>query len=314
MAANDSLNNASAAGVQTECCSPSLCTYTTPSFSGGDMMAETLRDLYLDLLKETLVRWGDDEVLPLSKKGPAAKRLVKYGLNKAVEQMGFQICKPVKFDAEKRTNGRDWPSHAITMIGTKRLDNLRYCVETILKENVPGDVIETGVWRGGGSIFMRAILKAHGDETRNVWCADSFKGLPQPNVEKYPQDNGLVWHLEDELAVPLETVKDNFRKFDLLDDQVKFLPGWFKDTLGAAPIDKISVLRLDGDMYESTMDALNPLYRKLSPGGFVVIDDYGITQDCCRGAIHDFRAAHSITEPIIDIDGWGAYWRRAPRH
>jgi O-methyltransferase len=274
------------------------------------MMTEPLRDLYLNLLEQTLIRWGDDEMFPLIEKGSFARRLVKYSLNRAVGQMGLQICKPVKFDAEKRTNGRDWPSQATTMIGKKRLDNLRYCVETVLTDDVPGDCIETGVWRGGASIFMRAILKAHGDQTRNVWCADSFQGMPNPDSEKYPRDKGIRWYLDPELAVSLEDVKDNFRKFDLLDDQVKFLPGWFKDTLGAAPIDRISVLRLNGVMYESTMEALDPLYPKLSPGGFLIIDDYGLPQDCCRRAIHDFRDAHGITEPIIDIDGWGAYWRR----
>jgi O-methyltransferase len=273
-------------------------------------MTEALRDLYLSLLEKTLIRWGDDEMYPLIENGTTARRLVKSSLNKAFVPMGLQLCRPVRFDAEKRMNGRDRPAQAATMIGKKRLDNLRSCVETVLAEGVPGDCIETGVWRGGASIFMRAILKAYGDETRTVWVADSFAGLPSPNSEKYPQDRGLRWYLDPELAISLEDVKDNFRKFDLLDDQVRFLQGWFKDTLGAAPIDKISVLRLNGVMYESTMDALVPLYPKLSPGGFLIIDDYGLPQDCCRQAIHDFRDAQGITEPIVDIDGWGAYWRR----
>jgi O-methyltransferase len=93
--------------------------------------------------------------------------------------------------------------------------------------------------------------------------------------------------------VSLETVQANFRAFDLLDERVKFLVGWFKDTLPSAPISAVSVLRLDGDMYESTMDALSALYAKVSPLGFVIVDDYG------------------ITEPLVDIDGFAVYWRRA---
>ncbi len=116
--------------------------------------------------------------------------------------------------------------------------------------------------------------------------------------------------MSPELAVSLESVKSNFKKFDMLDDRVKFLQGWFKDTLPAAPISTIAVLRLDGDMYESTMDTLNALYAKVSPGGFVIVDDYGLPEDACKRAVHDFRNAHGLTEPIIDIDGFGAFWRR----
>lgn len=274
-------------------------------------MTEQVGELYLGLLEKTLIRWGDDEMYPLLENGTATRRFVKSFLNKTFRPMGLQLCKPVRFDAEKRMIGRDRPAQAATMIGKKRLENLRYCVETVLRDGIPGDCIETGVWRGGAGIFMRAILKAYGDRTRSVWCADSFAGLPSPDEKKYPQDRGVRWYLDPELMISLEDVKNNFRKFDLLDEQVKFLPGWFKDTLGAAPIDTISVLRLNGVMYESTMDALVPLYPKLSPGGFLIIDDYGLPQDCCRRAIHDYRDANGITEPIIDIDGWGAYWRRA---
>jgi hypothetical protein len=273
-------------------------------------MTEPLRDLYLGLLEKSLIRWGDDEFYPLLENGTTSRRLVKSSLNKAFRPMGLQLCKPVRFDAEKRMSGRDRPAQAATMVGKKRLDNLRYCVETVLAEGIPGDCIETGVWRGGASIFMKAILKAHGDESRNVWVADSFEGLPRPDADKYPQDKGLTWYLDPELAISLEDVQDNFRKFDLLDDRVKFLKGWFKDTLAVAPIKSLSVLRLNGVMYESTMDAIVPLYPKLSPGGFLVIDDYGLPQDCCRRAIHDYRNVQGITEPIIDIDGWGAYWRK----
>ncbi|MCX7153222.1 MAG: class I SAM-dependent methyltransferase, partial [Proteobacteria bacterium] len=103
-------------------------------------------------------------------------------------------------------------------------------------------------------------------------------------------------------------VQANFAKYDLHDDQVRFLKGWFKDTLPAAPIAQLAVLRLDGDMYESTMDALNALYHKVSPGGFVIIDDYILPK--CRAAIGDFRRAKGISETIIDIDGAGVYWRK----
>ena len=78
------------------------------------------------------------------------------------------------------------------MIGLKRLNNLQHCAETVIREGVPGDFIETGVWRGGACIFMRAVLKAYGDTTRNVWVVDLFAGLPPPDAHTYPADAGDV--------------------------------------------------------------------------------------------------------------------------
>jgi hypothetical protein len=174
---------------------------------------------------------------------------------------------------------------------------------------VPGDLIETGVSRGGCSIFMRAILKAHGVTDRIVWVADSFAGLPRPDPRKYPADAGDVLYKRKDLAISLETVKANFERYGLMDDQVKFLKGWFKDTLPVMPAQKLAVIRLDGDMYESTMDSLINLYPKLQPDGFIIFDDYRLLAGC-RQAVHDYREKHAITEPIQTIDWSGVFWRR----
>ena len=203
----------------------------------------------------------------------------------------------------------DQPTSARTMIGSKRIDNLQFCVEQALADRVPGDLIETGVWRGGSTIFMRAILKAHDVKDRRVWVADSFEGLPPPNTEKFPEDEGDELYTKEVLSVSLEEVKKNFRRYGLLDGQVKFLKGWFRDTLPDAPVQKLAVARLDGDMYESTMDALVSLYPKLSPGGFLIVDDYGGIE-ACRKAVHDYRDEHGIKEEIKRIDWNGVYWRR----
>jgi O-methyltransferase len=212
-------------------------------------------------------------------------------------------------DHNLRGEGLDWPSMAQTMIGFKRLNNLQYCVETALKDGVPGDFVETGVWRGGACILMRAIMKANDVRDRSVWVVDSFEGVPKPDAGKYPADTGDVFHTFSDLAVSMEEVQQNFRAYDLLDEQVKFLKGWFKDTLPSAPIGKLAVARLDGDMYESTMDALSNLYSKLSVGGFLIVDDYGWVPGC-KKAVHDFRDQHGISETIELIDQTGAFWRR----
>lgn len=211
---------------------------------------------------------------------------------------------------EPQLEGGIWPSTAHTMIGFQSLDNLQFCVEDVLANDVPGDFIETGVWRGGASILMRAALKAHGVENRTVWVADSFEGLPPPNPEKYPHDAGDKAYTATELAISLEEVQSNFQRYGLLDDQVRFLKGWFSDTLPDAPIEKLAVARLDGDMYESTMDALTNLYPKLSVGGYLIVDDYGAVP-ACRQAVHDYREANDIDEEIHSIDQTGVFWQRA---
>ena len=214
----------------------------------------------------------------------------------------------VPFSAAHRENGLDWPSVAHSMIGTKRMLNLQTLAEHVLVHGVPGDFIETGVWRGGACIMMRAVLEAYGVRDRRVWVADSFQGLPRPDPAVYPADAGDTHFSFDELAVSVDEVRRNFARYGLLDDQVVFLEGWFRDTLPSAPVEKLAVMRLDGDMYESTMDALTSLYPKLSRGGFVIVDDYGYLESC-RRAVHDHRNTNGIVDPIHDIDGMGVFWQ-----
>lgn len=195
------------------------------------------------------------------------------------------------------------------MIGARRMDNLQECIERVLADRIPVDLIETGVWRGGATIFMRGLLRAHDVTDRLVWVADSFEGFPPPDPVAYPADrNKFLNSLNSILAVSLDEVKENFARYELLDDQVRFLAGWFRDTLPTAPIEQLAVLRLDGDLYESTILALEHLYPKLSIGGYVIIDDYNI--EPCLQAVSDFRMTHAIGEKIQRIDGSGIFWRR----
>jgi O-methyltransferase len=270
-----------------------------------------LPQLYLNQMIRDLTRFGEDELIPWGLRSPRSlKGRARSALIGLLRKRGLQVVRKVDFDPDKRMLGRDWPLLADTMIGVKRLRNICHCVQSVIQNNIAGDLVETGVWRGGGSIMMKAALEAFGDKSRVLWCADSFEGLPAPDIESYPQDAGMIWHTQTDLAISRDSVVANFQKYGLLDDRVKFLKGWFKDTLPTAPIESIAVLRLDGDLYESTMDALNNLYHKVSPGGFVIVDDYGIPEDTCRRAIHDFRAAQRITAPLQDIDGWGIFWAR----
>lgn len=260
---------------------------------------EELRAQYIDLLRAALTHslWPPVE--------PTRKSIVPDALKKVAPS----VFGHPKSKMEDLDEGRGWPELAHTMIGHRRMDNLRNCVETVIREGVEGDLIETGVWRGGACIFMRGILKAYGCSNRRVWVADSFTGLPPPDLTKAPADRGDRHFLYGQLAVSLEEVQSNFRAFGLLDDQVKFLQGWFKDTLPSAPIGDIAVCRLDGDMFESTDDALRNLYHRIVPGGFLIVDDYGAVPGC-RRAVDDFRQAHGIVDAILQIDWTGVYWRK----
>lgn len=211
------------------------------------------------------------------------------------------------YDPARREVGLDWPKTATTMIGTARMRNLRHLCERVIAEGTAGDFIETGVWRGGACIYMRAILEAHGDPGRRVIVADSFAGLPPPSPNEFPADAGDTHYQVDQLAVTRREVEGNFRRYGLLDERVVFLEGWFKDTLPRAPVDRISVLRLDGDMYESTQQALDALYAKVTPGGFVIVDDYVLKP--CALAVDEFRARHGIADPLVEVDGAAVWWQ-----
>lgn len=264
-------------------------------------------DQYIDVLKKSLIGWSEIG----STKWVRCHKGFEGFVNRVLGRIGlaqYQICKSHTIKLEAKFNGSERFPNGLTMIGLMRLNHLEVCIKDVVKNNVPGDFIETGVWRGGATIFMRGLLDVLGDTTRNVWVADSFEGLPdfdRTNEREAKRD------LDPSklLVVSLDEVKRNFKNYNLLDQRVKFLKGWFKDTIPTAPIEQLSILRLDGDYYESTMTVLEHLYPKLSPGGYLIIDDYSLNY--CRNAVEDYRNSHGITEPIQKIDWTGVYWKKS---
>jgi len=197
---------------------------------------------------------------------------------------------------------------AYSLLTHPSFDNIRFTMEDVLARGVQGDFIEAGAWRGGATIFMRAVLKVHGVTDRKVFVADSFEGFPKPDPD-LPIDSGFTHKGVEDMIAPFDQVRQAFDRYGLLDDQVVFLKGWFKDTLPVAPIQQLAVLRIDADMYEGTRDALVHLYPKLSPGGYVIIDDYGVLTPT-RQAVDDYRRDHGVTTELSGA-GWGAvFWRK----
>lgn len=270
-------------------------------------------DRYLDLLAQVLTRyaWIEDELVDLI--ATNWKRPFVAGLRRWLGRRGYRLVGPknpadVVATRERRRFGDDWPPTAETMVGLERLANVRELTERILDAGTPGDFLEAGVWRGGTTIYMRALLACYGVQNRTVWVADSFEGLPPPGSARLTVDNEFDFGNQELLRVGLATVKRNFERYGLLDDQVQFIEGWFADTLPSAPVERLAMLRLDADLYESTWQILTALYDRVVSGGFVIIDDYLL--DPCRAAVTEFREREGITAPIVTIDPSSVYWQR----
>lgn len=224
------------------------------------------------------------------------------------------VLRRTTFDPSKRKVGRDWPEFGYAMSGLARLNNVRRVLEDIFTNNVPGDFMECGVWRGGTSIFARSVIVAYG-ESRSVILADSFHGLPRSSTSK----DSDKWSKMDYLRVSQSQVQSHFRDFDLFDsDHVQFVVGFFSTSLKKFRIENIgrrqlSVIRADGDMYESCLHIIVYLYDLLSVGGYFIVDDW--TGFPCQEAITEFRKHVGINDKIILIDASSVYWQKtSPVH
>ncbi len=180
-------------------------------------------------------------------------------------------------------------------MGRARMRNLRHVLDVVREENVPGDLVECGTGRGGGAIFMRGYLDAHELRGRQVWVADRFR------VTEPAGEGVAAW-------ADLNTVRDGFARFNLLDDLVRFLVGPPAETLVDAPVEKVAVLRLGPGNIADAVAGLDALYERLSVGGYVVVDDYASAEHA--RAIDAFRVAHGVEAPIERVDGASVAWRK----
>jgi hypothetical protein len=251
---------------------------------GEKSPADVARDLYLDLLIKNI------------------SNLV-YGTLPS-DPWNDGLFRP---DAKPGRN-RESPTHS--MVGVLRLQNVRELAQRAIDEGIAGDFIETGIWRGGCCILMRGVLAANLVADRKVYVADSFVGLPPPNPTLFPRDADSGWHTMPGLVVSLDEVRGNFKRYDLLDDHVVFVKGFFSETLPKLDAGPFALIRLDGDMYESTYVALQSLYPKVSTRGFVIIDDYGAIAQC-RRAVEDYRSKNGIGDAIHQIDFTGIWWQKS---
>jgi O-methyltransferase len=274
-----------------------------------------MRRRYLDLLKRTLVNlvYAEDALRldTVLRDGPGADKLARQRLLRDVRYERPDAY--AELVAAKRDGSLDgfWGARlAHTMIGLDGLENLERCAHRVFADGVPGDFLEAGVCHGGASIFLRALQVAYGEYDRATWLADSFAGVPPPT---HPVDREHDLDLTEErvpwMAAGLDGVRDNFETYDLLSDRVRFLPGLFAETLPDAPVERLAILRIDGDLYASTRDALEALYDRVSEGGYVIVDDYGCLEPC-RIAVDEFVAERGLDVELNQVDWTRVCWRK----
>lgn len=183
-------------------------------------------------------------------------------------------------------------------------------MERIKAEGIAGDIVQAGVWKGGSALFLHGLNRAYGLD-RELWLADTFYGF-DPSTVKHERDLKALQAFSDFQGEPLsaQKVKDLFEKHQLLDDAVHFLEGDVKDTLPGSGISQIALLHIDVDFFEPTYNTLATLYDKLSPGAYVVIDDYGVPHFNCNDAVDQFRAERGISTPMTMMTHYIAWWRK----
>jgi len=209
-------------------------------------------------------------------------------------------------------DGSEWPTlkSTIAMTGLRRLNSVEWLITDCLSRGVPGDFIETGVWRGGTSAVAATTMRILRGTGRTTFLADSFQGIPDVDLSQYPKDKA------HESTTRMEILDNNSEEnvvkllssvglFGYKDYPIVLLKGYFNESLPKARAEGkfkngFAMIRLDGDTYMSTMQAIEVLYPLLHVGGFVVVDDF-TDWIGCFAAIMDHRKLHHITTPIVPV-------------
>ncbi|MDB5104281.1 MAG: Macrocin-O-methyltransferase protein [Fibrobacteres bacterium] len=197
-----------------------------------------------------------------------------------------------------------------TMVTFERFRNAFTLARIADIRKLPGAIVECGVWKGGCSASMMLAVQETGSR-RELWAFDSFQGLPRP-TEK--DGTRAIQKSEEWGGGGCEATEEDFRETlfkiaGLKDENIHIRKGWFQDTVPPAKheVGPISILRLDGDWYDSVLVCLEHLYDQVVPGGYILIDDYGCWEGA-RKATDEFRAKRGISSPLITTDYDERYW------
>jgi len=199
----------------------------------------------------------------------------------------------------------------ISLVSGKRLYATAQLSYAALLEQ--GDVVETGVYQGGSSAVILKVLLTYDRCGKQFWAFDSFQGLP--NITKKDQVGEQIVGAQGSFVAGVDEFKANLEARGVWNEsRVRIVPGWFSDTVGKAGVKTISFLRLDGDLYHSTLDVLKGFYPLVTQGGYIYVDDYG-SFNGCRHAVDEYRAEHHVYEPMHWIRETGGsveavWWRK----
>jgi O-methyltransferase len=206
-------------------------------------------------------------------------------------------------------------SRPLTMTSPERLVSLSRAVDYLVGQGIGGDIVECGVWRGGSMLLVAMKLARLDDTKRNLYLFDTFEGMSEPGREDVSNsDQKTAKELLDAAErtagnnvwcySALDEVKANMARSRYPADHIRFIKGKVEDTLPEPSIDRIALLRLDTDWYESTRHELETLYDKLVTGGILIIDDYGHWSGA-RKAVDEFITARKLPLFLQRIDYTG---------
>ena len=197
-----------------------------------------------------------------------------------------------------------------TMVTNGNLLNLYRLVAQANQAQLAGALVECGVWNGGSAAMMRLadVDQSQADGLRTMWLFDSFQGLPRPGErDGQSERNGYFVGMNRGC---IDNVQAAFRRLHVPFAQVKVIPGWFNDTLASVPVESIALLHVDADWYDSVKIVLDVFYDKVTPGGYIVLDDYGYWQGCNR-AVAEFLSERGLGKiELVRTDRVGAYFRK----
>jgi len=269
-------------GVNTSITSTAPAATAPPCVKQADSASSArLRNAYIGLMKNTVTGSLFDE------------------MGACVMGSGGGCDKQQPYVHAKRLKGGDWPYVGHTMVGHMRIDNIRMALEDVINNNVPGDFLEMGVWRGGACAYARAVLNVYEQRDRSVHLFDAFE-----SIAGYGGSSKFLANTEAQ-------VKHNLDKYEL-SEGTYFHKGLFKDTVPSfakAFTGQIAVLRIDGNYYDSYQDAMYYLYDKVPVGGYVIFDDI-MSHSAVRRFWEDFKRDQGVPEDITPIDDHSAYFKK----
>ena len=236
-----------------------------------------------------------------------------------LHRLGIDIVRyysevPLPPDIDKATANTILSVKPFTMTSPERIFALCQAVNYIVTNQIPGDIVECGVWKGGSMMAVAKTLLELNDTSRHLYLFDTFEGMTQPSehdidyrgieaskqlVESNKQKEDSIW-----CYAPIETVKSSVYSVGYDTKKIHFVKGKVEDTIPEQAPSKISLLRLDTDWYESTRHELNHLFPRISAGGVIIIDDYGYWQGT-RKAVDEYIVENNITILLNRIDVTG---------